>query len=99
MPSHIDARARSQRNQAGRQKQVAEKRAASASRRASPAQRTALAQARAVRDREFQAISEELKPQIERLQRELRDRRQAAWDAYDERVKLIRRATILGPKE
>lgn len=94
--SHVDSRARSQRNQAARQKQAAEKKDARIERRATPEQRTALHQARVVRDRELAAISADLKPQIDRLQRELRDRRLKAFDEYDERARLIRHATILG---
>lgn len=64
---------------------------------ANPEQRAALAQARAVRDRALVEINRELKPQIERLQREMLDRRAKAWDEYDGRVAMIRKATILEP--
>lgn len=98
LPSHIDSRARSQQNQTARRARDLAKTTARVQRTATTEQRAALAQARVVRDRQLAAIAAELKPQIERLQLEMRSRRQAAWDAYDEKVSLVRQATILEPK-
>lgn len=58
-------------------------------------QRFALTQARTVLDRRLTDLNSEYKPQIERLQRELREKRQKAHDDFAERRRMIEQATIL----
>jgi hypothetical protein len=61
-------------------------------------QRGALRQAGVVLDRQLADANADIKPQLDRLERDLKERGQQAWDEYEERVRLIRAATMLDAK-